>query len=358
MSDKIYKIRFTALSPIHIGTGEDFEPTNYVIDNNEKGNPRLYEFDEGLFYRALSEEQKREFTKIVSEVNASARFKLYDFIYKNRAIAKNVAFRNIEVLSKVAEEYTRKIGKVVQREGGGKNVFNDFRISKTYTAPNTHKPVILGSSLKGSISTAYQEALLKQLRDYSEVEQLMLRPTKENLFKNFLIADATPIKQGTFVGYTVNIKRNKEPRSSDESLKPKLQAISATSEFETTIKCKESLSFEEIAKSCNDHYLPLFKSQFDFKTDEFTRKAIDESFIEKYEKWNPANNQFLLKVGKHSGARAVTVDGVRNIKIMTGKGRPPRYETEETTVWLRGGGRSDRLIPFGWLLCEVMGGDK
>lgn len=358
MSDKTYKLKLTALSPIHIGTGEDFEPTNYVIDNNEKGNPRLYEFDEGLFYRALSEEQKREFTKIVSDISANARFKLYGFIYENTAIAKRVAFRNIEVLSKVAEEYKNKIGRVVQREGGGRNVFNDFGIAKTYTSPNTNKPIIPGSSLKGSISTAYQEALYKQMGDYGEVEQLMLKPTPENLFKNFLIADANATKQGTFVGYTINIKRNKEPRSSDESLRPKLQAISATSEFETTINCKDPLNFEAITKSCNDHYLPLFRSQFDFRTDEFTRKALDENFIQKYEKWNPEQNQFLLKVGKHSGARAVTVDGVRNIKIMTGKGRPPRYETEETTVWLRGGGRSDRLIPFGWLLCEVVGGDK
>lgn len=351
---KIHKLKLTAISPIHIGTGEDFEPTNYVIDNNEKGKARLYEFDEALFYRALDEGKKKEFVQIVSLSDASARFKLYDFIYKNREVAKKAAFKNIEVLSQVAEEYTKKIGKVVQKEGGGKNVFNDFRIAKTYTNPNTHKPIIPGSSLKGSISTAYQEALFKKLGDYREVERLMLKPTDENLFKSFLIADANPIKQGTFIGYTINIKRNKEARVGDESLKPKVQGISVTSEFETTINCKEPLIFEEITKSCNNHYLPLFKSQFNFQSDEFTRKALSDDFIQKYENWNPANNQFLLKVGKHSGARAVTVDGIRNIKIMTGKGRPPRYEKEETTIWLRGGGANNGLMPFGWLLCEIL----
>ncbi len=29
---KTYKLKLTAISPIHIGTGEDYEPINYVID--------------------------------------------------------------------------------------------------------------------------------------------------------------------------------------------------------------------------------------------------------------------------------------------------------------------------------------
>ena len=33
---KTYKLKLTALSPIHIGTGEDYEPINYVIDNLTK----------------------------------------------------------------------------------------------------------------------------------------------------------------------------------------------------------------------------------------------------------------------------------------------------------------------------------
>ena len=29
---KTYKLKLTAISPIHIGTGEEYEPINYVID--------------------------------------------------------------------------------------------------------------------------------------------------------------------------------------------------------------------------------------------------------------------------------------------------------------------------------------
>ncbi|MDR1647237.1 MAG: hypothetical protein LBR88_04265, partial [Zoogloeaceae bacterium] len=37
-----HMVALTPLSPIHIGCGEDFEPTNYVIDAEQK---LLYGFD-------------------------------------------------------------------------------------------------------------------------------------------------------------------------------------------------------------------------------------------------------------------------------------------------------------------------
>ena len=49
-----YKLKLTTLSPVHIGTGEDFEPTNYVIDAGT-----LYEFDEVIFYKSLSDLDKK-----------------------------------------------------------------------------------------------------------------------------------------------------------------------------------------------------------------------------------------------------------------------------------------------------------
>jgi CRISPR-associated protein Csm5 len=351
---KSYKLKLTALSPIHIGTGEDFEPTNYVIDARQikfkdgrtTNGYYLFEFNEIEFYKALDEGKKAEFNRIVSDTSPYARFKLYDFIYRNREIAKKVSFRNnIKVTPEVAQSYKDKIGKVVQKEGGGKNVFNGFEIAKTYVAANSKKAILLGSSLKGSISTAYQEALYKVCHNYNDVKAKMLMPNDDNLFKNFLISDAISIKQATIIDYTVNKKRAKETKA--EGLKPILEFIVPNSEFETVVTCK-GLDFDAIMKSCNDHYMPIFQSQFDTQSDEFTKQALSDKFKDQYENWKPQQNQFLIRVGKHSGARAVTVDGIREIKIMAGRGRTPKTETEETTIWLT----SER--PLGWLLCEVV----
>ncbi len=345
-----YKLKLTAISPIHIGTGEDYEPINYVIDKMKikQADGKIVEkdymfiFDEMEFFASLDNDKKAEFNKIVSNTSYDARFHLYGFIAANKEVAKKIAFQKVNVLKSVADEYHKGIGKVVNKEGDGKKVFNSFTIAKTYISPNSQKPILLGSSLKGSISTAYQEELFRQTKDYEKVQELMLKPTIQNLFKNFSIADANPIKQGTFIGEAINKKRKIE-RS---GIPVRVQAIMQGSEFETQITIKDKLDFTSIAKSCNDHYLPLFKSQFDHQTDVNTRASLSEAFISKYEKLSLQSNQFLLKVGKYSGARAVTVDGIRKIKIKTNRGFVDK--DEETTFW------SINKQPFGWLLCEII----
>jgi CRISPR-associated protein Csm5 len=63
---------------------------------------------------------------------------------------------------------------------------------------------------------------------------------------------------------------------------------------------------------------------------------------------------FVLRVGRHSGAESVTLDGVRDIRIMQGRGTA-RFAQEATTVWLaaeRENITRGDLRPFGWLLVE------
>ncbi|MDD3769916.1 MAG: RAMP superfamily CRISPR-associated protein [Sulfuricurvum sp.] len=348
--NKRYALQLTAISPVHIGTGEDFEPTNYVIDKNEEGKPRLYEFDELAFYAALDSIKQEEFNRIVAEASPYTRFKLYDFIARNKTIAKKIATVDIQVLPEIADEYFKKIGQVVQKEGKGKNVFNDFTIAKTYVSPNTQKALIPGSSIKGAISTAVQEMLYKKLGDYGQVEDLMLKPTDANLFKDVILSDAIALKSGTFIGYAENKKRNRE---TSQSIKTRLQAINTSSEFALTIVCKGEIGIEQIQKSCNDHYLPIFKSIFDYHSDEYVRRALKSSFVDQYENWLPKANQFLLRIGKHSGARAVTVDGIRQISIMQGKGNRPKTADQEGTVWLRGGTGGGEYLPYGWVVAEI-----
>ncbi len=70
---------------------------------------------------------------------------------------------------------------------------------------------------------------------------------------------------------------------------------------------------------------------------------------------------FLLRVGRHSGAEAVTVSGARNgkIKIMKGNGQQPDYADAPKTVWLAANDPKQRaeLLPFGWLLVEIHPGE-
>ena len=60
------------------------------------------------------------------------------------------------------------------------------------------------------------------------------------------------------------------------------------------------------------------------------------------------DNEFVLRIGKHSGARATSIDGMRKIKIILGKGKAPATAQEETTTWIVEGDR----MPLGWVLCS------
>lgn len=63
----------------------------------------------------------------------------------------------------------------------------------------------------------------------------------------------------------------------------------------------------------------------------------------------------LLRVGRHSGAECVTLDGIRSIRIMKGRGQPPDWSPDGAkTVWLAAEREDERtgMLPFGWLILE------
>ena len=338
---KNYKIKLKPISPIHIGTGEAYEPMNYVIDRGADDKYYMYVFDEFEFVKGLDDKSKEEFGKIVSSLSGEALFALQKFIKDKSALAKKKSFQKILVSPKVAKEYREKIGRVVQKEGGGKKVINHLIIEKTFISPNLKKAIIPGSSLKGAMATAFGEMLYKKARNYD---------TKE-YFSNFSVADSNVIQSHTFVADAVNIRRNRASKDDDggKGVKVQYEAINSKSEFETVFTIENGkFNIKELIAACNSHYMPIFTSQFSYKTDEFMREALSDKFIEKYENLKLADNQFLLRVGKHSGARAVTVDGERKILIMQGKGKKPKISEEETTAWLI------NKQPFGWLLCEIL----
>ena len=65
---------------------------------------------------------------------------------------------------------------------------------------------------------------------------------------------------------------------------------------------------------------------------------------------------FPLRLGRHSGAECLTIEGVRTIKIMGKKGERPKDGPNSTTVWLAGDSNkaTSGLLPFGWVALEVL----
>jgi len=312
---KRYKLTFTLLSAVHIGIGKDYEPTNYVICA-DGGKDYLYAFDEMEFYANLPQDKKDEFLRIAGD-----RARLYDFIKRHASVAQKIAKYKVWVASEVAKYYAAHLGKPVQIESRGRKIYNEFAISRIYRLPNSHKPTLLGSSIKGSISTAFGAHLISAGNSIETVKERTQKPGDSNIFKNLLIADCQILAQGTKIDKVTNTKRD---GSDGGGVFQYLEFILPSCRFESvvSVKCDE-LDIPKLAKYCNAHYAPIFDSLF---TDIGTSKALRKGF----NRITPKENQFILRLGQHSGRRAVTWSG-----------------TPESTIWLTEDG-----LPFGWVLCE------
>ena len=361
------RLKIKAVSPIHIGSGEIYEPTNFVIDGGI-----LYEFRDEDFFLALPEIKQKAFMQILTDNKSDSFIKIHNFVKNNIQVAKDTAYSMVKVTDGLQNEYEKVVGKLRQLEGKGRavdRVFNRFEIQrvqrkqvKTLDNSYAHTGYIVGSSLKGAISTAYQEFIYKKEGEQALKRKFQAkgREISNNLFKEFKVSDSFVKEVSTQIGFALNKERFEYDRYNQQNnikLSTQIEVIEKDSQFFVDINYG-TLEIKEILQSCNDHYMPIFKSIFQ----DSIKNYVDSKFIDNYHRYLQLKpNQYLIRVGKHSGARAVTIDGLRDIKSKLsggGKRRKPNrfeYREDETTTWLFGDNpnSNNNLLPFGWLICEI-----
>ncbi len=393
-----WQLAITPLSPLHIGTGEDYDPTQYVIEGD-----RLFSFSPEAALRALPEAGRDELMRILQGRPSVELIKqVQGYFYRHRERLIPEAEHCIPVLPSIADEYAKRIGKTAQQEHD-RDIINQLRIARTYGDPASRRPILPGSSLKGAIRTALLDqvnggagltraerdlpptgrnrAMQQRLFHYRQFDQDPMR-----LVQIGDAADARPAATlGTEIRYAVNRKRQpvlkdgREIAAQAENLRQVLECVPPLRPraFQGSLALHDlgSLTgpklpdpdlrwtFDELAGACNAFYRPIL----DRETRELrTRGYLDAAWLDTVKQIIAAhradldaNRAFLLRVGFHSGAESVTLNGVRDIKINMGKdpqtGRT-RYESMSVTktVWLAAHDIQDRqdLVPFGWLLIE------
>ncbi len=367
------RLKLTALSPIHIGSGEVYEPTNFIMDEGI-----LYSFRDEDFYTALAPIQRNKFMSIVEKDTSDSFVSFHKFVKDNKNIAKEIATGMVAVTEGLQKDYDRLLGQVRQFEGRGRatdRVFNKFEIQRIQrkqvkTDANIYAQTgyIVGSALKGSISTAYQELVYKK-EGKKAVEQKFQAKGREisnNIFKEFKVSDSIVKRVNTKIGFALNKERfdyDFHNPNANIKLSTYIEVIEPKSEFLVDIN-HGTLNIQDILQSCTNHYMPIFRSLFLSQVNgekEYINKYLSPNFYESYRHFELKPNQYLLRVGKHSGARSVTIEGLREIKSKVsggGKRRKPNvfeYLDQETTSWLFGekSNSNNGLLPFGWVLAEI-----
>ncbi len=383
----VHRLAITALSPVHIGTGQDLEPTGYVIDGKD-----LYLFSPEAALRALPGSAREELTKLLGAAPSVQLIKqVQGFFHRHSEALIAEAEHAIPVLPSIADEYRNRVGKTAQREESGREIINQLTIARTFLAPTTQRPILPGSSLKGAIRTALLDLvndgnrpghgernrdLQQRLFEYRRFEADPMR-----LVQLGDAHDRSPAESyATDIRYAVNRKRHPvfkdgvEIGAQAENLRQVLECVPPLrpQAFLGQIAIQDvggltgdrlpdpSLrwSFGELAAACNRFYRPILEREGGELRDRNFLSAAWMMTIQRVLNAKQlaldANRAFLLRVGRHSGAESVTLNGVRRIKILGAKGERPQFLEAAKTVWLAAqdiGQRSD-MLPFGWLLVE------
>lgn len=397
-----HELLISTLSPVHIGCGEDYEPTNYVIDGDT-----LHAFDPARLLARLEQKQRDELSRALDDRNpvlAAQRF-----FFRHKELAIEIASHRAPVAPAAAHHYAARVGQVANRQQDGGQVINKLEIARTAFNPLSGQPILLGSSLKGAMRTAIVEKLRAGLRfplndqdafshfkassKARDMERQILEvtankfetdplrlvkvgdcPFQPGKVKNARTGEETP-KLVRSILFQVNRKKRPNQFAPGGNIETLVECVPAGQPrafagqlaIENKARRGEQTPTRQInlpflVSACNDFYLSRFEQELAIlEKNQYVsttwaanaRKRLAPDGL--WGKAIVAGQGFLLRVGRHSGAESVTVDAPRKIKIMKGKGNPVEWDTAATTVWLAANepGASDGMYPFGWVFVQV-----
>ncbi|HDD43806.1 MAG TPA: type III-A CRISPR-associated RAMP protein Csm5 [Candidatus Desulfofervidus auxilii] len=376
---KVIKIKLKTLSPVHIGSGESFTPDSFVIDQESKA---LLHFNPILFYEKINPKQWEELKKISEMKSISALVALYRFYNRNLDKIKAFSHKAYPVPQELVETYQRVLS--LKSEKDIYQSFNNMEINRTCVEFHSNQPFIPGSSVKGSLRTGYLEKLLKEKfskeKDiHTLVDKYMKKPLdfeayilnilneKEKLklendpFRFFKISDLRPENEvSTKILYQVNLKKTTFKRARGVSLP--IEVIPEGSIFYGEIKIDTpadpqnypTFDLNKLLKGVKDHYREVLKEELELCKKYSLKNPV--LYIQQFELTAYKNDKALLiKIGKHSGAEAVTLEGIRKIKIKTGK-NSWQIASQPTTFWVASKKKKDvnGAQHFGWVYLEFL----
>lgn len=383
-----HRLVISTLSPVHIGCGVDYEPTNYLMDEGT-----LFTFDP-VTALCSDDSARTELLNIVNQqqgervVRAIQRFFL---ARKDQLIPLHI--RRIPVGEGVQTFYDERIGNQTKP--------NRLHIERMAFSALNDQIVLPGSSLKGAIRTALLDgvhggmALENPTDAENRIDWKRLAPIPRTLgnalpqqferdpMRLIRVGDTRLNERDTHNEILFAVNRRPSggeghgPYQTLECLSPlALESFVTDISFLNLEQArrydqsaeKKGLPLQEllwndtnVVRQCNRYYrahlqreLEELKGMLDPRWADTIWRSLESGAVGRL---LDKGRAFLLRVGRHSGAESVTLNGARHIKIKLKSGFT--WGPRATTVWLAA--RNDKqekdLLPFGWVLAELDDGD-
>jgi len=395
-----HTLALTPLSPIHIGCGEDFEPTNYVIEDG-----LLYGFDPSR--ATLTDLQRNKLSDVARRGSLAG---IQRFFRDNAAAFKPHAHVVMPVCAGVARLYELRIGKAANVEASGNQVFNQLEIERhVFTGP-LQQPFIPGTSFKGVLRTAWLDDLNNGRRprdvEYKNNGEAKSTTRMETTLlggdfhtsplRMLKVADLMPSREPErAVLFAVN--RKKKQIIGRDGIEAQPKGIAArkdcvlpgqyrlfqagvtlpallTHTGATDAKGKPltpqnaqlngqgAVDLMQLARQSNAYHQQRLQRELAVLdgrglVNPDWKRSMEALLTGELGRQLDAGKAFLVRLGRYGGAESKTLtgEGVASIKIMGAKGDKPTFEPATKTVWLAAQHENDQkhLIPFGWAVVEI-----
>ena len=362
--NKPIRIAITPLSPLHIGCGEDYEPTRYVVDQDKR---LLYSFNPESV--RLSSALRREL------LSATASGKLED-IYS--------------FYERHVRDFRPWADTVIPMDRGSIRLFRNrnksfFSIPRTLCAvsSNSCKPYLPGSTLKGLIKTAKVDFLNhgKPIENKNINSRLLGGDFELSPFRLLKVSDFYSKLTNISVSvcraeriYKKTLKPCKKTSSSFECVNPfqyrAFQGEITLVDSSKTPNIKNAYhSVNSIIRDLNAYAETIWKKE----SSSFYRKlqrqwtASVETLLSNIRDLIAQEKIALIRIGKNTGAESKTLSGeIAQIEIShRNEIYETTYQSHTTTMWMVLDEKSeiseDQIpsgMPFGWALLEVLEGDE
>lgn len=356
MTDNVLYFKLKLAAPLHVGTGDVYEPVNFVLDPQQK---KMICFEPADFLAQLSSAELDHYSAICLKGSIESIQELYKFMRLHYRLATG---QEIDISPDFLKQYNDTLEKTPQMF---KKEVNKFQISCTAFNRWDNQPIIPGSAIKGAIRTAVlnhrnpdsshlkfggrdgNRQLQQHLLEYSTIETDPFRLVK--------VSDFISVGQAKRkIVYAVDRKKKLSLKESQAPYQI-LEVVERETEFWGSISVlsapgsiKKPVSLAEVEASLREFY-----------GGEKKREDLELTAI----KVRPAQmeddkQQIPIRVGRHSGAECITVSGRRQIKIMQKRGTSPLYKDHATTIWLASPTPRPKttkdMEPMGWATLSLL----